>query len=81
MRNEHPRLLAGVLRRRTRDADVADVTDDALARAMFAAYGEATGGQTWDKKPIPPYDVIRERTPHVAAAWEAAARKARAMLR
>lgn len=43
-----------------------------LARIAFEAYGESTGGLTWDKKPIPPFDVIRERTPHVARAWEAA---------
>lgn len=44
----------------------------ALARIAFEAYGESTGGKTWDGKPIPPFDVIRERTPHVARAWEAA---------
>lgn len=44
-----------------------------LARVAFEAYGASTGGKTWDGKPIPPFDVIRERTPHVALAWEAAA--------
>lgn len=43
-----------------------------LARVAFDAYGESTGGKTWDGKPIPPYDVVAERTPHVAHAWEAA---------
>jgi len=44
-----------------------------LARIGFEAYGESTGGKTWDGKPIPPYEVVAERTPHVARAWEAAA--------
>mgnify|MGYP003422253444 CR=1 FL=1 len=44
-----------------------------FARVAFEAYGASTGGKTWDGKPIPAFDVIRERTPHVAAAWEAAA--------
>lgn len=43
-----------------------------LARVAFEAYGESTGGKTWDGKPIPPFDAVRERTPHVARAWEAA---------
>lgn len=43
-----------------------------LAKLAFEAYGESTGGLTWDKKPIPPYSVVAERTPHVARAWEAA---------
>ena len=43
-----------------------------LARMAFEAYGQSTGGKTWDGKDIPPFDVIRERTPHVARAWEAA---------
>lgn len=47
-----------------------DVAD--LARVAFEAYGASTGGKTWDGKDIPPFDVIRQRTPHVAAAWEAA---------
>lgn len=38
VRNEHPRLLAEVLRRRTRDAEVADVTDEALASALYNAF-------------------------------------------
>lgn len=41
-----------------------------LARVAFEAYGQSTGGKTWDGKPIPPFDTIRERTPHVAKAWE-----------
>lgn len=44
-----------------------------LARVAFEAYGASTGGKTWDGKDIPPFEVIRERTPHVARAWEAAA--------
>lgn len=43
-----------------------------LAKLAFEAYGESTGGKTWDGKPIPPFEVVRERTPHVARAWEAA---------
>jgi len=53
----------------------------ALARAAFEAYGASTGGKTWDGKPIPPFDVIRERTPHVAAAWEAAADAVRRLVK
>ena len=45
-----------------------------LARVAFEAYGASTGGKTWDGKPIPPFDEVRARTPHVAAAWEAAVR-------
>lgn len=41
-----------------------------LARVAFDAYGASTGGKTWDGKPIPPFETIRERTPHVAKAWE-----------
>lgn len=44
----------------------------ALARVAFDAYNASTGGKTWDGKDVPPYDVIAERTPHVARAWEAA---------
>ena len=44
----------------------------ALARVAFDAYGASTGGKTWDGKPIPAYDVVAEKTPHVARAWEAA---------
>lgn len=43
-----------------------------LAREAFEAYGASTGGMTWDGRPIPPFDEVRQRTPHVAAAWEAA---------
>lgn len=52
-----------------------------LARAAFEAYGASTGGLTYDKKPIPPFDVIREKTPHVAAAWEAAANAVRKLVK
>lgn len=41
-----------------------------LARIAFDAYGASTGGKTWDGKDIPPFDVVRQRTPHVAKAWE-----------
>jgi hypothetical protein len=45
-----------------------------LARVAFEAYGASTGGKTWDGKPIPPFDAVCERTPHVAEAWRAAVR-------
>ena len=45
-----------------------------LARIMFDAYNEQAGGKTWDGKPIPAFDVVCERTPHVAEAWRAAVR-------
>lgn len=45
-----------------------------LARIAFDAYGQSTGGKTWDGKPIPPFDVVCERTPHVAEAWRASVR-------
>lgn len=61
------RTFAECFEREKPSPDVAD-----LARVAFEAYGASTGGKTWDGKPIPPFDVIRERTPHVAAAWEAA---------
>ena len=51
-----------------------------LARVAFEAYGQSTGGKTWDGKPIPPFDEIRARTPHVAKAWEDAARAVLATL-
>lgn len=44
----------------------------ALARTAFEAYNRSTGGKTFDGRDVPPYDVIAERTPHVARAWEAA---------
>ncbi len=49
------------------DADVAR-----LAEIAFDAYSAATGGKTWDGKDIPPFASVRDRTPHVARAWEAA---------
>jgi len=52
-----------------------------LARAAFEAYGASTGGKTWDGKDIPPFETIRERTPHVAAAWEAAADAVRKLVK
>lgn len=52
-----------------------------LARAAFEAYGASTGGKTWDGKEIPPFETIRERTPHVAAAWEAAAEAVRRLVK
>lgn len=51
-----------------------DIPTADLARVAFEAYGASTGGKTWDGKPIPPFDEVRARTPHVAAAWEAAVR-------
>ena len=44
----------------------------ALARLAFEAYNRSTGGKTFDGRDVPPYDVIAERAPHVARAWEAA---------
>lgn len=44
----------------------------ALARTAFEAYNRSTGGKTFDGRDVPPYNVIAERTPHVARAWEAA---------
>ena len=61
------RTFAECFEREKPSPDVAD-----LARVAFEAYGQSTGGKTWDGKPIPPFETIRERTPHVAAAWEAA---------
>ena len=51
---------------------VAPPTVAELARVAFDAYGQSTGGKTWDGKDIPPFAVVAERTPHVARAWEAA---------
>ncbi len=39
----------------------------------YEAYMASTGGKTWDGKPMPTWDEIKARTPHVAMAWEAAA--------
>ena len=47
-----------------------------LARDLFDAYNASTGGKTWDGKDVPPYDVIAQKTPHVARAWEAVGRRA-----
>lgn len=52
-------------------------TREELAEVAFAAYGESVGGKTYDGKPIPPLATIRENTPRVAAAWEAAAEAVR----
>ena len=43
-----------------------------LAEIAFDAYSAATGGKTYDGKDIPPFSAVRDRTPHVARAWEAA---------
>lgn len=51
----------------------AEPSREQLAEVAFAAYGAAVGGKTYDGKPIPPLATIRENTPRVAAAWEAAA--------
>lgn len=53
------------------------VTEDRLAREMFAAYNEQAGGLTWDGKPIPPWE---NTGPKVQANWRAAARRARELL-
>ncbi len=39
----------------------------------YERYARSTGGKTWDGKPMPTWDQILERTPHVARAWEDAA--------
>jgi hypothetical protein len=52
-----------------------------LARAAFEAYGASTGWKTWDGKPAEPFDVIRQNTPHVAAAWEVAAEAVRKLVK
>jgi len=41
-------------------------------RVGFEAYNASTGGKTWDGKPVPTWDAIRQVTPHVVKAWEAA---------
>lgn len=43
-----------------------------LARVAFEAYSASTGWKTFDGRENPPFSVIRERTPHVAKAWEEA---------
>ncbi len=48
------------------------LTKKELARIAFDGYNKSTGGKTWDGKEVPPFEVIEERTPHVARAWEAA---------
>ncbi len=53
----------------------------ALARVAFEAYNASTGGKTFDGRDVPPYDVVAERTPHVARAWEAAADAVRRAVR
>lgn len=63
-------IAAAKVLARTGVAPPAPIPD--LARVAFEAYGASTGGKTWDGKAIPPFDEVRVRTPHVAAAWEAA---------
>ena len=43
------------------------------AETAYEAYAASAGGLTWDRKPMPSWQQIVEKTPHVAAAWEAAA--------
>lgn len=67
------RIASQKVRERTHGRALRDVAGPGLgdlARVAFEAYGQSTGGKTWDGKPIPPFDTIRERTPHVAKAWE-----------
>ena len=45
-----------------------------LARTAFEAYAASTGGKTHDGRPIPSFDEVCAKSPHVAAAWEAAVR-------
>ncbi len=63
-----------------RDPSLTPKPDAELARAAFEAYGQSTGGKTWDGKDIPPFEVVAERTPHVARAWEAAVAAVRKLL-
>jgi hypothetical protein len=44
----------------------------ALAGIAYDAYKASTGGKTFDGREMPTFSTIREKTPHVAAAWEAA---------
>jgi hypothetical protein len=59
---------------------MSETIPDDLARDLFDAYTASTGGKTWDGRDVPPYDVIAQRTPHVARAWEAVAKRARERL-
>lgn len=47
-----------------------------LGQIGYEAYAESTGGKTWDGKPMPTWEEIEARTPHVAKAWEDATRAA-----
>ncbi|MFF2522422.1 hypothetical protein [Streptomyces liangshanensis] len=41
-----------------------------LGRAAYDAYGQATGGRTYDDQPLPTWEQLSDRT---RAAWAAAA--------
>ena len=43
-------------------------------RIGYEAYKASTGGKTFDGRDMPTWEQVQERTPHVAKAWEDAAR-------
>ncbi|MDG9703826.1 hypothetical protein [Streptomyces sp. DH37] len=56
---------------RTPAAPAPDPSDtEALARAAYTAYGEATGSRTWDGRPMPDWAELGET---IQRAWSAAA--------
>lgn len=48
-----------------------------LGAIAYAAYAASTGGLTFDKRPMPTWAELGERSPGVAQAWEAAAQAVR----
>ena len=46
----------------------------------YDAYKASTGGKTYDGRDMPSWEQVKERTPHVAKAWEDAARAIRASI-
>jgi hypothetical protein len=55
--------------------------NERLAKTMFEAYSKASGGKTWDGKPIPPWnDALGDIGPKVRSYWIAAADSALDML-
>lgn len=49
-------------------------------RIGYEAYKASTGGKTFDGRDMPTWEQVCERTPHVAKAWEDAARAVRSGL-
>lgn len=43
-------------------------------RTGYEAYAKSTGGKTYDGRDMPTWEQVQERTPHVAKAWEDAAK-------